>query len=444
MRKIKYMFLLMTIIILIIPIICFNFKADSISKIDNRKLADIPQKQAFDDYLKSWDTYLNDRIGHRDTIITQYTKLNDFFFHELIHPSYQYGKDGHIFRKLNQPFHDYEYMDSFMQTVVKLNHYCEQRNIPFLFVLNPGKDTIYPQYLPNGYNYINYRLDYLYKLLKLYNIPYVDNVGYLNEIAKKEQIFNVKYDAGHWNDLGAYYGINHILEALSEQFTNLSVNTPDMFLIGTKHASALPVSNFEIDEIIPHYQLKDSVRMQFQSLNEEYKNIPLDDAHQTFSYNFNRLSNNKLRGMYFQGSYLNTRAEMLWPSVEECINIHAYENVIDFDYYINLFQPDFVVFETVEYTVIDSYYNKQRMTEKSYQPALDVAKAKRLENKEIQIVKQGGFSRISVKSEKKDYAYMKMGNQVYDLFWDSEENKYYVDVRNSMLAEDYEIWIMRK
>lgn len=80
MRKIKYMFLLMTIIILIIPIICFNFKADSISKIDNRKLADIPQKQAFDDYLKSWDTYLNDRIGHRDTIITQYTKLNDFFF----------------------------------------------------------------------------------------------------------------------------------------------------------------------------------------------------------------------------------------------------------------------------------------------------------------------------------------------------------------------------
>lgn len=148
--------------------------------------------------------------------------------------------------------------------------------------------------------------------------------------------------------------------------------------------------------------------------------------------------------MYFQGSYLNTRAEMLWPSVEECINIHAYENVIDFDYYINLFQPDFVVFETVEYTVIDSYYNKQRMTEKSYQPALDVAKAKRLENKEIQIVKQGGFSRISVKSEKKDYAYMKMGNQVYDLFWDSEENKYYVDVRNSMLAEDYEIWIMRK
>ena len=161
MRKIKYMFLLMTIIILIIPIICFNFKADSISKIDNRKLADIPQKQAFDDYLKSWDTYLNDRIGHRDTIITQYTKLNDIFFHELIHPSYQYGKDGHIFRKLNQPFHDYEYMDSFMQTVVKLNHYCEQRNIPFLFVLNPGKDTKYPQYLPNGYNYINYRLDYL-------------------------------------------------------------------------------------------------------------------------------------------------------------------------------------------------------------------------------------------------------------------------------------------
>ncbi len=60
--------------------------------------------------------------------------------------------------------------------------------------------------------------EYLYQKMNEYNINYISNVELPEEKSFEEQIYNVKFDAGHWNDLERFYGTNHLLEKVSEYF----------------------------------------------------------------------------------------------------------------------------------------------------------------------------------------------------------------------------------
>ena len=46
----------------------------------------------------------------------------------------------------------------------------------------------------------------MYEKLEEYGVNYITNEYVLKEKSETEQVFNVKYDAGHWNDLGAFTG----------------------------------------------------------------------------------------------------------------------------------------------------------------------------------------------------------------------------------------------
>ena len=84
-------------IILCIPLLKFNFTAEAISEIDNRKLAENPLKIKNEDFTVNVENYVNDRIGYRSEMITTYTVLNDKLFNTMVHPIYTYGKQGYVF-----------------------------------------------------------------------------------------------------------------------------------------------------------------------------------------------------------------------------------------------------------------------------------------------------------------------------------------------------------
>ena len=103
MKKIRNIYLIIVLLILLLPIIFFNTEDNSISKIDNRKLTENPFETSFlktdfnKDFFNNLKNYIKDRIGLRENMIKYYTVLNDKIFGKMVHPSYSYGEDGYVF-----------------------------------------------------------------------------------------------------------------------------------------------------------------------------------------------------------------------------------------------------------------------------------------------------------------------------------------------------------
>lgn len=105
MKKIKIITVVLFLVILIIPIITFNWEENTVSEIDNRKLTNNPfgdnyESSGQEDLTKGIENYVQDRIGLRSQMISAYTLMYDKVFGEMVHPSYTYGKDGYVFSKV--------------------------------------------------------------------------------------------------------------------------------------------------------------------------------------------------------------------------------------------------------------------------------------------------------------------------------------------------------
>ena len=109
--------------------------------------------------------------------------------------------------------------------VKSIQDYCDERGVPFLFVFEPAKPAIYTDKLADGINYDREWVDLFFSELDKRGVNYLDNTETLRR-AREEgvEVFNRKYDANHWNDLGAFYGTQKILERLSSVFPSLHVN----------------------------------------------------------------------------------------------------------------------------------------------------------------------------------------------------------------------------
>lgn len=106
----------MFISIILIPALNINFKSNQVSEIDNRNLVDykdIVSKDNVRDRLENIEAYINDRIGFRTSMVNFYTKAIDKLYDEIVHPNYQYGKEGYVFLKLPENNVDLRFQEVF-------------------------------------------------------------------------------------------------------------------------------------------------------------------------------------------------------------------------------------------------------------------------------------------------------------------------------------------
>lgn len=314
MKTIRVVMIIMFLGILAVPILTFNWEENVISAIDNRELMNNPFGENYHsetgDLTQDIETYVQDRIGCRDEMILAYTLLNDKLFDKMVHPTYDYGKDGYAFFKTGQNIRYNEYHEEFAKMVKKVQDYCEERGVPFVFVFNPAKTTVLSDKLKAGINYDASWTEEFMSRLDDYGINYVDNTDLLIEKQESgEFVFNKVYNAGHWNDLGAFYGCNAILENLKQYFPDLHINSKDDFVIEKKLNTSLQVSEFPIYEYEPVFEAKDPV----QNISESYNDIKLDDQYRTFYYfvNSKREEEDAPKVLSFQGSYMRVVSETL-------------------------------------------------------------------------------------------------------------------------------------
>ncbi len=380
MKAIRIITVILFIAILLVPILTFNFQEDAVSLIDNRMLTANPFSAesfssggALSDYIEN---YVNDRIGFRDEMILAYTVLNDQLFHKMVHPSYVYGTDGYVFGAgitVNHPYTPYH--EAFADMVKKLQDYCGARNVPFLFAFNPAKPAVLSEHLPVGINYDRAWVDAFFAALDARQVRYVDNTQLLREkAAAGEAVFNQKYDANHWSDLGAYYGTNAMLAELQKSIPTIHVNTPDELTFGEELKTSLPVSEFPIHEMVPAISIQMSVN---GDKGPAYaKELYLHPSYDSFGYFTNeaRMTEGAPKALVFQGSYMNKFGyKYLANGFSEYVYVHDYQNVLNFPYYFNIFQPDCVIFEVAEYTFSDRYFPYDAMCAMDLNPLLETA-----------------------------------------------------------------------
>lgn len=429
MKKLRIVVCICFFVLLLIPVFTFNWEENVVSTIDNRALTNNPFGDNYEaasdevDLTDAIESYVQDRIGLRDKMIYSYTVLHDNLFHEMVHPTYMYGKDGYVFQKvgINQYFG--EYHATFAEMVKEIKDYCEARDVPFLFVFEPSKTSLFSEKLVDGIQYDNGWVLQLMETLDEYGVDYVDNTGLLRgKYEEGEMVFNKEYNAGHWNDLGAFYGVNAMLEAMKKEVSGVHINEMDEFTIEERLNTSLPVSEFPIQEYEPFFTNQCTLVDYTQDYDSEVKR---DERYSHFEYvvNEERLEEGSPKTLVFQGSYMNEMGyKFLENSLGEYIAVHDYQNVMNFDYYYNIFKPEYVMFEVAEYVFMDEYFLTKSMEDMVLNPPLETFENSELSSKalgDISVDLEEGDRLVTMIAEglpaDTQYAYLVSNGEEFDL-----------------------------
>ena len=200
------------------------------------------------------------------------------------------------------------------------------------------------------------------------------------------------------------------------------------------------VSEFPIYEYEPIYTMKGEV----ENLTDAYSDeVARSSDYRFFRYTINEIQRRKgaPRTLVFQGSYMNNMGyKFLDNRLGEYIAVHDYQNVIQFDYYYNLFQPECVIFEVGEYTFSDRYFDSAAMAAMDLNPPLERFKdltdyPETLKNGQIQIDAGQSVTNLTVTGLPQDtrYAYAIIDGATYDLH--NGEDAYTLSVKNEAMGE---------
>lgn len=252
-------------------------------------------------------------------------------------------------------------------------------------MFEPEKISVLREHLPIGVNYNDDWVEEMLSYMDSLGINCINNKSILIEKSKTENVFNVQYDAGHWNDLGCFYSTNNLLQKIHIDFPQVTELQMGDFTISTKTEKYLPVSEFIVNEQVPSFSLNSG----WNDFTTDYAaEIEINNNYSHFHYYENTMENAAIlpKTMIFQGSYYNSRPQFLVSRTHEDIGIHNYQNVFNLDYYFNIFEPDIVIFEVTEYTFSDVYFDSLKMNQIDWNPSLIDPSSELSVNEQLQSV----------------------------------------------------------
>jgi alginate O-acetyltransferase complex protein AlgJ len=236
---------------IILSATCFHW--DPIESHENRILSTWPGHPRNFAETKQFSTralqYFRDHFGFRNLLIravalTKYHGVGPQNENRVIT-----GKDGWLFYAADEkyladrgldPFST-EDLDQWQQLLEKRQKWFSDRNIVFLVVIPPDKQTIYPEYMPDEFAHPPRptRLDQLIARLQQRNSPVkiIDLRPALLE-ARKNRLVYFKTDS-HWDDDGIYPAYVALLKAVAEALPGFKLppQPPGNFIVrdDTRH-----------------------------------------------------------------------------------------------------------------------------------------------------------------------------------------------------------------
>ena len=75
----------------------------------------------------------------------------------------------------------------------------------------------------------------------------------------------------------------------------------------------------------------------------------------------------------------------------------VYQNILDFEYYVNIFQPDCIVFDAAEYTFSNEYFDYQKMLDFKLNPLLACFKDYETRRVKCEVTTENGETLTKIK-----------------------------------------------
>lgn len=438
MKKARWFFLVLILMILLIPAGLFQRAKNYYSDIDNRNLAELSSPTDFDTLTRELKTYTNERIGLRNEMIYTYNLLNMKLFGVFSHPDYELGKNGEFFPDIIENQYYDAYRQTFVTALDKMNKYCEARGIKFYLLFDPNKISIYPENMPEGVNYTSQWVEDFFHGCDEIGLTYINNYEYFKEIKDEVKLYNSKEDVTHWNDMGAFLGCNHALRVIQKDFPAVEENRLEDMEVGTELIHTLQNSNYVIDETVPKIEMETTWVNQGEA---EGAVLQKDSTFANFAHfvTTNEADKVKPKIMAFEGSYMyggNHHAFLIRQS-SEYITIHNYRNVLNLPYYVNVFQPDLVIFDVAEFVFAEYFFPSSIMGNMIYMPGLSELNypEEALESLQVEITEfTPEYKRIyaDVNTTEYPYAYVEFNGKVYDM--EILDNRYHLITLSANLS----------
>lgn len=128
-------------------------------------------------------------------------------------------------------------LSGFATTMQKFANQVEETGAKFYLVICPNKSTIYPEYVPTGWNAARVTvLDQVVEYLdKNTNITVIDVRASLMQEKKSHYPIYYEYDT-HWNDYGGFAAYTEIMRVISSDFPKARTMTIDDYRIDLKES----------------------------------------------------------------------------------------------------------------------------------------------------------------------------------------------------------------
>ncbi len=341
----KSVFIIFLLGLIFIPYIFIN--NDEIDDIENRRLAKFPALKIDDEYNEQFtsdvEEWLNDRFGLRRFYLEVDEFLKSVFQPNRIENEKAFlGKDGWLFYKMFDSVENYqginlyteEELQNAVNNIISKNEWLESQGIEYYIMISPDKNLVYGEYYPDYINKVsdNHKYKQLSESLKGSGVNFFTPYDKLMD-EKKNNILYYKGDT-HWNELGAFYGYETLMNEIVKDFPNVVPLTLDDFEVDETDVvkkDLINVLGYEVDGGM-HPTLKKKVPYNYEVL--------LDDRTQQGIITHN--PNAELDVFICRDSYINAMEPYLEETFEN-VEIRYYQTVEDNQDYIKENKPDIVI-----------------------------------------------------------------------------------------------------
>ncbi|MCR1839457.1 alginate O-acetyltransferase AlgX-related protein [Murimonas intestini] len=319
---------------------------------ENRNLAVRPELSidTYSDYAGEFEAYYDDYIPFRKWLKKIEAVTKKEIFHTTSNPAVILGKEGWLFYnskeadKDTDSLKDYsgelytrEQLGKIVEEVEKAYDYCKERDMDFVFLIGPNKESVYNEYMPDAYRPLSdytrtvQAVDYI---LENTEIPCIYPREELKSYKEKYPLY-YKTDT-HWNALGGYVAAMEISEKfrlglpdISEISYSSKVWTGDLLnLLGTgvmmddsiyfmDNKYKVKQTDYDQERLLAHYETEAPGGKNVLVLGDSFSDALVQPLGQCFS----RMT--FLRSRYYEWADVEDYDLVVYELVERSISLLA-------------------------------------------------------------------------------------------------------------------------
>lgn len=362
-KALDIVFAVCFVVMICIPFLMLDTTETIDSELENRRLTEWPGL-FFDKLHTEWyGHYVEDRVAFRNEAIIFNADITYHLFGEFSEELHMFGKEGYIFPadegyvqnyqrlNINEPL-----MDDLMTYLERTNAYVKENDGLFVFMICPNKSSVYGEYMPVSVHVdesCESTLDMARRKLDEKQIPYVVPDIVFRVVKENEQIYNQKYDCAHWNDLGAFYGLSMVDQVINETYEDIPVMQREDFLESRETVTGLEffATSDVITDSIPKLTCNGALTNAVETDSSYRVDVPVV-AGNNMAYFFNEAAPNDKTVLILHDSFMDDRETWYTYRYREVY----YGSRVNYAYmkeYIDLIQPDVVIFELAERSFAD-------------------------------------------------------------------------------------------